>query len=279
VSGFLSAGQPDPRKYFRFAWVFFGTGQQFNDEIVLDRWATLGMDLQLPNYWFIGWNVNRDFRTMDDLDTRGGPPIVEPAANSLNLFVNSDSRKTWRIGGNLGVTRDTEGGSRDRFGLFLNLQPLTQLQVSLSGNYSFGDTIAQWISNVDVTGDDVEDHVYGTLQRDVLDVTGRVTYAFTRNLTLQMFLQPFVAVGAYSNIRRLARPRSFDFAPAELSNNPDSTPNRCAAIRCCGGNIVPAAPSSWSGIAQAATRREPGCSGRSAISALHFPPTAITCSW
>jgi len=38
---------------------------------------------------------------------------------------------------------------------------------------------------------------------------------------LQVFLQPFVAVGAYSDIRMLARPRSYEFTPAALSDNPD----------------------------------------------------------
>jgi hypothetical protein len=36
-----------------------------------------------------------------------------------------------------------------------------------------------------------------------------------------MFLQPFVAVGDYGDIRRLAQPRSFQFVPAALAANPD----------------------------------------------------------
>jgi hypothetical protein len=179
------------------------------------------MDLQFPNFWYLGWNVSHNFRTMDDLDTRGGPPIVKPSSNAVNVFVNTDSRKTWRVGVNGGIARDEEGGSNNRAGLFLNLQPTTALQTSVSTNYSFGETAAQWIKNTDVTGDGEDDHVYGTLRRNVLDVTGRVTYAFTRDLTLQVFLQPFVAVGAYSDIRYLARPRSFEFTPTTLADNPD----------------------------------------------------------
>jgi hypothetical protein len=34
-------------------------------------------------------------------------------------------------------------------------------------------------------------------------------------------LQPFVAVGAYSDIRILAKPRSYEFTPATLTDNPD----------------------------------------------------------
>jgi hypothetical protein len=81
--------------------------------------------------------------------------------------------------------------------------------------------MAQWIRNVDTDGDGAVDHVYGTLTRDVVDITLRSTYAFSRDLTIQAYLQPFVAVGDYANIRRLARPLSYDFEPVAIDDNPD----------------------------------------------------------
>ncbi|MBI2402686.1 MAG: hypothetical protein HYV20_08110 [Gemmatimonadetes bacterium] len=63
--------------------------------------------------------------------------------------------------------------------------------------------------------------MYGTLDRHVVDLTLRASYAPHRDLSLQLFLQPFVAVGDYTDIRRLARPRSFDFEPASIPFNPD----------------------------------------------------------
>lgn len=52
-------------------------------------------------------------------------------------------------------------------------------------------------------------------------MTARATYAFSRDMTLEVYLQPFVAVGDYSDTRRLARPKSFDFEPVRLDYNPD----------------------------------------------------------
>jgi hypothetical protein len=54
-----------------------------------------------------------------------------------------------------------------------------------------------------------------------VNITGRATYSFSRDMTLEAFLQPFVAVGDYVSIGRLARPRSFDFEPVTLDDNPD----------------------------------------------------------
>jgi hypothetical protein len=55
----------------------------------------------------------------------------------------------------------------------------------------------------------------------VVRITGRATYAFTRDMTLEMYMQPFVAVGDYRDIRRLAAPKSFDFRPATIGFDPD----------------------------------------------------------
>ena len=57
--------------------------------------------------------------------------------------------------------------------------------------------------------------------RNRYNVTARATYAFHRDMTLEVFLQPFVAVGHYTDIRRLARPRSFEFEPATIPFNPN----------------------------------------------------------
>ena len=63
--------------------------------------------------------------------------------------------------------------------------------------------------------------VYGTLKRNVVSITARTTYAFTRDMTLEVYMQPFVAAGDYTNIRRLARPKSYEFEPVIYGENPD----------------------------------------------------------
>ena len=65
------------------------------------------------------------------------------------------------------------------------------------------------------------DHVYGRLRRSVVNITGRATYAFSRDMTLEAFLQPFVAVGDYTTSAKLARPSSFEFEPVSLEDDPD----------------------------------------------------------
>jgi hypothetical protein len=214
--------QPDPRGPFRRVQFSINPGQGWNgDRVVFERFVNTGLNTQFRNFSNVNFSIRHDLRVFDDLDTRGGPPIVKPAETSLNVSVSSDSRKTWRVDLGLNSARDEEGGWDARIEPELRLQPSARLQVSLGTSYRAAKTVAQWITNRDVNGDGVTDHVYGRLRRDVIDVTGRTTYGFSRDMTLEVFLQPFVAVGDYSDIRRLARPSSFLFAPATIPFDPD----------------------------------------------------------
>ncbi len=56
-------------------------------------------------------------------------------------------------------------------------------------------------------------YVFAHLEQKQLGVTMRFTYPFTASATLQVYAQPFVAKGTYSNVHQLsATPRAADFA-------------------------------------------------------------------
>ena len=189
---------------------------------------------------------------------------------------NSDSRKSWRV--NLGGNRwrDAVGGSGSYQSAGLTVQPTDRVQASLSASYSEATDDAQWIVNQDADGDGVTDYVYGTLDRHVVDVTFRGTYAFNRDLTLQAYVQPFVAVGDYSDIRKLALPYSYLFSPVTISYDPDFNTK---SLR---GNVVlrwdtsAAARSSLCGISRRPTIRGRVSSDRGATSAPRSAPRPLT---
>ena len=220
--GGTNLGNPDPGKVLRSVnWNTSLSTQYSNDGLKLDESYFTGLDGQFLNYWnfFVGTGRSRD--AYDDLDTRGGPPIVKLGGWFVDSFVGTDSRKRIRLSADAHFYGNREGGYNRSYNLFLNYQPRPQVQMTISTGVTDGHDVAQWIQNEDVTGDGVTDYIYGELKRDVVNVTARGTYAFTRDMTLEVYMQPFVAVGDYYNIRRLAQPKSFEFEPVTISNNPD----------------------------------------------------------
>ena len=231
--GGLRVSQPDPWKFSRnFDAYFYANKQWTDDGLTIFENVNWWAGMRLANYWHISYGGDRNFEFLDDLDTRGGPPIIKPAKNFFNINLNTDSRKRWGLGFFHNGDSDAAGGWRKTYGMNLRLQPSGRLQANLSGNYTRAEDSAQWIENTDADSDGEEDHVYGRLKRNVINVTTRGTYAFSRDMTLEVFLQPFVAVGDYYDIRKLAQPSSFRFAPVTLEADPDF--NR-KSIR---GNIV-----------------------------------------
>jgi hypothetical protein len=233
VNGTIGAEQPDPGRWLRRYNAYTYGGVAWNDDrLVFDRYAGAASSMTFLNFWGLNGGVTRSFEVLNDIDTRGGPPILDPAATTWFVNANTDSRRSWRV--NLGGTlvRFAEGGQQFSGYTNVTLQPSGRLQVAVASNYTQGTQAAQWVRNVDADADGTIDHVYGTLHQDVLDFTVRGTYAINRDLTFQAYLQPFVAVGDYDNLRRLARPRSFEFTPVSLAGNPDFN------VKSLRGNLV-----------------------------------------
>lgn len=222
VSASASLSQLDPRGPFRRTAGSVSAGQAWNaDGLVFERTAGVGGSAVLRSFWNLGLDLVHRFEVLDDLDTRGGPPIIRPARDEALLTIRTDSRRTTRARAELDGSRDRAGGWAVRAHSAVDWQLWPALQMSLGASYLFGRESAQFIRNLDADGDGAVDHVYGTLRRDLVDVTLRSSYAIHRDLTLQLFMQPFRAVGDYSEIRRLARPRSYEFEPVTLPFDPD----------------------------------------------------------
>lgn len=233
LDGGINLEQPDPGRVLRRYNVNLCGGRAWNGErLVFDNWICTNGSVGLLNFWNINGGFTRRFETLDDIDTRGGPAIVKPAGRFGYVNVESDTRKSWRFnfGGHMGA--NAAGGQEGSFYTNATLQPSARLQMSVQSRYTKALDIAQWIENSDTDGDGADDHVYGALRRNVVDMTVRGTYSVHRDLTVQAYLQPFVAVGDYNDLRRLARPRSFVFEPVTLDSDPDF--NRKSAR----GNVV-----------------------------------------
>ena len=222
VAAGLDVGQPDPRGLIRRSRIGVNVLRQWNGTgLVFGNSVSVNSSVTFDNFWGVFGFFDRDFDTLDDLDTRGGPPIFRLADNSYNVGLNSDSRKRWGISLTQGWGRNRAGNRQVTTSASVRLQPSSRLTSSMSTNYTSATDAAQWIQNSDADADGVTDHVYGTLRRHVVNITGRSTFAFTRDLTLEAFLQPFVAAGDYTDIRKLARANSFDFRPVSLTTDPD----------------------------------------------------------
>jgi hypothetical protein len=189
----------------------------------LEKGLSIDFNSQLKNFWWIRGNIEHRFESMDDLDTRGGPLILTPAYSFISVNLRGDRR--------LPISPDLFYNwlfSKDKsFGHSLNMSvrvnPASNIEFSIGPIYSWNFIKAQWVTNVDDDKDGRHDHfIYGELKSQTLDLTTRLNITFTPTLSLQLYMQPFVAVGDYKNFKELTRPSSYEFTPyPKLNFSPD----------------------------------------------------------
>lgn len=191
------------------------------DGVNLSRWINLFNATQLRNYWFFDLLVSRDFETLDDMGTRGGPLMLRPARTGYWVTVETDRRKPVSFHIHIPGGRTDGGFTSDcRFSVGTNIRPASNIQLSIGPSYRTEYNYAQWVKNIE--DEEGKHYVFGELKSQVLDLTMRANVSFTPDLSFQLYIQPFLVVGDYSDFKELARPRSYEFKPyTNLDFNPD----------------------------------------------------------
>jgi hypothetical protein len=170
-------------------------------------------NVQLLNYFELGWDMAYNPRTVNDRRTRGGPLTLNEPGYQIDLFTSSDSRRAFTAG----LSGGTYQSAQDRYsyaGITLALRPASNVSVSLGPRFSWESTPAQYVTQyADSTATRTFGHryVFASLQARELAASIRLNWTFTPKLSLQFYGQPLISAGSFTDYKALARPRSFDF--------------------------------------------------------------------
>ena len=185
----------------------------FDGDRRLDRWLAGGR-VEFANFWEIEGMVLRDSRALDDRVTRGGPLAASPRLTLFEVEFDTDRRKALSAGIEVTYDSDELGGFDRDLELRVTYQPFSWASVTFSPRSSESRYARQFVRSV---GDPTALETYGAryvfapVETSELDLTTRFDLAVTRNLTVQLYLQPFVARGDFEGFRELARPASLDY--------------------------------------------------------------------
>jgi len=191
------------------------------DGVVFDKGIDAWIWNELINYWWINLNFGRNFNTISDEDVRReGILIKNPASYFFGFDIHTDSRKRVAFRLSPFYWRKDDGRSyQQRLEFEIELRPLTNIQIYTEPAYTHRFSYAQWADRYEIDG--VPHYVYGELDSKTLDFTTRANICFTPKLTLELYLQPFIAVGDYIRFKELSKPSSYQFKPYNLNENWD----------------------------------------------------------
>ena len=201
-----------PTKWYRQLLFIAGGQQQYTfDGDLNGRQGQLFGQLQTLSYWNLSGFWIHQPSVFDDRLTRGGPLVRVPANDYYSLNVNTDSRKAVVGQFNANYGCNTEGDCSKGASLGLELRPRSNVTVSLNPSVNRSETGFQF---VDSYADQTATSFYGTryvfahlMQRSV-SMDTRFNVTFSPTTTLELFVQPLIATGAYSRYNVYAAPRT-----------------------------------------------------------------------
>jgi hypothetical protein len=171
------------------------------------------------------WSINPEYfpflSAKNDRRTRGGPLMYEPASTWWQVSFDSDpSRKTtWHL-----VTANSSAPTVKTS--YWSVYPSVEWKPASNFTLSFGPGLdraiedAQYVplygASAAAPGEVPADfggrrYVFARMDQTTLSANLRLDVSFTRNLTLQTYVQPLISEGRYGGYKALARSGSYEF--------------------------------------------------------------------
>jgi hypothetical protein len=185
--------------------------------------ANVNAHATLPSNWGGGAGFNLEGAGIDDRSTRGGPSMLSKHGANVWYYLESDDRKAVN-GGWMGMYfRDETGSTAWRADPQVTWRPTSFLSLSLGVGYEKMDEDTQWVDNVERPSG--TQYVFGRIRQTTVSLPLRVNYTITPTLSVQVYAQPFVSAGEYSDFKELTRPRATPFPsqfdPTAYDGSPD----------------------------------------------------------
>jgi hypothetical protein len=165
---------------------------------------------ELRNFWGSSLQVGRRLPA-HTLRLRGGPLLNEDGRWVAFGSFYSPQQNSLRVNASYSFARGDNRGTRSAsFSPTIAWQPLTSLTATLGPSVTKEKDDIFYVAQAGA--DASPTYVLGALNRTTTALTTRVDLAFSPSLTLQLYAQPFLSAGAYSDFKEVIAPRAAKYA-------------------------------------------------------------------
>ncbi|MBV8520475.1 MAG: carbohydrate binding family 9 domain-containing protein [Acidobacteria bacterium] len=179
------------------------------------------------NYWYVYGGGGYDWRAIDAQLTRGGPAAVRPKQFDVYVGAGNDSRKKFWVEPYIEDSEDELGGYFRRTSLILQYRPAPSLRLRIDPGFNRSRDAAQYVATVpdaSYTPTFGNRYLFATLDQRTLDVGIRADWTATARLSMQLYVQPFIASGDYHSFKQLDEARELRYSPVDtLHDAADAT--------------------------------------------------------
>lgn len=203
-----------PKFFYRRWQVNFNQWNSFMlDGMNTGRGGNINMNGQLKNMWFVNWGVGGEVGSYCGACLRGGPAFWENSSMQAWAGFTGDQRRRVFPGFNA-FARRTDGGRSYGFSLSPRLEGRlsSSFSASVGANLNRNVDDRQWLGNFGEVESDTTHYTVARLDQKTVALTTRINWTASPTLSLQVYAQPFVTGGDYSNWRAVKAPRAREYA-------------------------------------------------------------------
>ena len=186
--------------------------ENFSNGLLLSSGFGLSIGASRMNNCSFGVDFSRKNPSFDDLDTRGGSIILDPGTISLSAYYSAVPREKLNQSVSCFWGKDDYLSNWLGLSYSLNFAPAEHFSVSISPDFYQNYDESQWVDNLYSWPEfDFLGSVYGKLLSQTYSLAMRGNYSFTPDMSLQIFIQPFIAIGCYDEYRLYSESKTYHF--------------------------------------------------------------------
>ncbi|HZX09698.1 MAG TPA: DUF5916 domain-containing protein, partial [Acidobacteriota bacterium] len=200
-----------PGKIFRDYHVSLSFSNDWDFSLThLDHREHLSGNFQFINYWNFNFNLSRESEHLKIDYLRGGPAIVTPITWRYGGSFSTDKRKYFFLQLNGNVTSSKDGSNSYVLSSNFTVRLFSNLSLSFSPHFS--DVYQRLHYVTQIRSKSQNHYILSRIDQKIFYFTLRVNYTLTPNLSLQLYTQPFISAGDYSEFKEVIQPQAKNYS-------------------------------------------------------------------
>lgn len=170
--------------------------------------GNINANASLKNYWGAHAGVGVNHNLWDNAALRGGPAMRGIDRYDGWTSVWSDPRNAVR--GNVNVSANVAPAAQSWSATVnpnVNIQARSNLDIAVGPVLVWNDDDSQFVTDT-YSADGDAHYILARIRQTTAGMTVRVNYTYSPTLSVQLYAQPFVSVGHYSDYKEPADPRA-----------------------------------------------------------------------
>ena len=162
---------------------------------------------QFKNHWSLGFGASIDGNATSNTMLRGGPSIKTPGGYNYWIHFGTDGRKKLQVYGNTGSYYGFENSAKNNwYGIDIIYRPFDALRISFMPDYSVSNRELQYVNTEEYNNQDR--YIFAEIDQITMNLTVRIDYAITPELTIQYYGSPFITAVDYSDPKYITNPHA-----------------------------------------------------------------------